>query len=59
MQSRRRDSRFLLPIKKLLTTTSVQPLTMETKLVLVLISVCILTAVALVAWLGSPAGFAQ
>jgi hypothetical protein len=57
MQSRRRDSRFLLPIKKLLTTKSMQPLTMETKLVLVLLSVCILTAVALVAWLGSPAGF--
>lgn len=57
MQSRRSASRIILLMRKLLTTKSVQPLRMETKLALVLISVLILSTIALVAWLGSPAGF--
>jgi hypothetical protein len=57
MQSRRRDSRFLPSIKKLLKTKSVQPLTRETQVALVLILVAILTTVALFAWLSNTPGF--
>lgn len=53
MQSRKRDSHFLLFIKKLLTTKSLQSLAMETWLVLVLILVMFLSAIAIGTWLDS------
>jgi hypothetical protein len=53
MQLRKRDSHFLLAIKKLSPTKSLQPLAMETWLVLILILVMLLTAIAISTWLDS------
>ncbi len=53
MPSRKRDFHFVLFIKKLSTTKSLQPLAMETWLVLVLIVVLLLTVVAMGTWLDS------